>query len=116
MPSPTTVTVTSSMESPITSGADVTLTCAVELSAALASVPSVSVAITWTGPTGVLQSNSMPVMSPPTYTDTLLVDAVMSDGTYICEAITISSSPYLLSSGLVSDDVMIIIGKMVTLL
>ena len=113
------VTVSSSLESPIASGVDVTLTCAVELSTALASVSSVGVAITWTGPLGMLSSSSMPVISgtsPPTYTDMLMLSAVMSDGTYTCQAMAISTSPYLLPSGSVSDDIMITVGKMITLL
>ena len=113
------VTISSSLESPITFGDDVTLTCTVELSTDLASVSSVSVAITWTGSSGMLSSSSMPVMSgtsPPTYTKTLMLSAVMSDGTYTCQAMTISTSPYLLPSGSMSDDIMITIGKMITLL
>ena len=112
------VTVSSSLESPITSGDDVTLTCTVELSTSLASVSSVSVAITWTGPSGMLSSSSMPVMSgtsPPTYTETLMLIAVMSDGTYTCQAMTISTSPYLLPSGSTSSDIMITVGKKITL-
>ena len=108
------VTITSSLDSPIASGVDITLTCAVELSTDLASVSSVGVAITWTGPTGMLSSTSMPVMSgtsPPVYTATLMLSAVMSDGTYTCQAMTISSSPYLLPSGLMSNSTMISIGK-----
>ena len=108
------VTVSSSLESPITSGVDVTLTCTVELRIDLANVPSVGVAITWTGPSGMLLSTSMPVIlgtSPPTYTDTLMLSAVMSGGTYICQAMIISTSPYLLPSGSVSNDIMITIGN-----
>ena len=112
------VTVTSSLESPIASGVNVTLTCAVELNTDLASVSSVGVAITWTGPSGMMSSTSMPMMSgisPPTYTETLMLSAVMSDGTYTCQATTISTSPHLLPSGSVSNDIMITIGKMITL-
>jgi hypothetical protein len=59
----------------------------------------------------------MPMMSgtsPPTYTDTLMLSEVMSDGTYTCQAMTISTSPHLLPSGSTSDDIMITIGKMIT--
>ena len=115
VPSATMVTVISSLESPIASGVDVTLTCAVELSTELANISSVGVSITWTGPSGMLSSTSMPVMSgtsPPTYIDALLLSAVMSDGAYTCHTITISTSPHLLSSWSVSNDTMITIGKM----
>ena len=118
VPDPAMVTISSSLESPITSDVDVTLTCTVELSTDLASVSSVGVAITWTGPSGMLSSSSMPVMSgtsPPTYTDTLLLSAVMSDGTYTCQAMTISTSPYFLPSGSMSSDIMITVGKKITL-
>ena len=119
VPGPTMVTVTSSMESPIISGIDVVLTCAVELSTDLASILSIGVAITWTGPSGMLSSTSMPVMSgtfPPTYTGTLLLSAVMSNGIYTCQAMCISSSPYLLPSGSIRNNITITIGKMITLL
>ena len=119
VPDPTMVTVTSSVESPITSGVGVTLTCTVELSTALASISLVNVAVTWTGPSGMLSSSSRPVMSgisPPTYTDTLMLNAVMSDGTYTCQSMTISTSPHLLSSGSRSNDIMITVGKKITLL
>lgn len=119
VPDPTMVTVTSDLASPISSDDDVTLTCTVELSTDLASISSmISVAVTWTGPSGMLQSSSVPVMSgtsPPTYTSTLLLSAVMSDGTYTCQAMTTSSLSYLLSSGSVSNDIMITIGKMIIL-
>ena len=116
VPGPTMVTVTSDVASPISSGVDVTLTCTVELSTDLASISLVGVAITWTGPSGMLSSSSMSMMSgtsPPTYTDTLLLSEVMSDGTYTCQAMTISTSPYLLSSGSMSSDIMITVGKMI---
>ena len=119
VPGRTMVTVTGSMESPIISGIDVMLTCTVELSTDLASVSSIGVAITWTGPSGTLSSTSMPVMSgafPPTYTGTLLLSAVLSNGTYTCQAMCISSSLYLLSSGSIRNNITITIGKMATLL
>ena len=115
VPDPTMVTITSDLNSPITSGDEVTLTCTVALSADLSSVSSVGVAITWTGPSGMLSSSSMPMMSgtsPPMYTTTLLLSAVMSNGTYTCQAMTTSSSSYLLSSGSTSGDIMITVGKM----
>ena len=118
VPDPAMVTIASSLDSPITFGTDVALTCTVELSTDLANVPSIGVAITWTGPSGMLSSSSMPVMSgtsPPTYTDTLMLSAVMSDGTYTCQAMTISTSPYLLPSGSMSNDFMITVGKKITL-
>ena len=113
------VTVTGSMESPIISGINVMLTCTVELSTDLANVSSIGVAITWTGPSGMLSSTSMPVMSgafPPSYTGTLLLRAVTSNGTYTCQAMCISSSPYLLPSGSIRNNITITIGKMITLL
>ena len=113
------VTVTSSLESPIASGVNVTLTCTAELSTDLAGVSSVGVNIIWTGPSGTLSSTRMTVIlgtSPPTYTDTLMLSAVMSDGTYTCQAMAISTSPYLLPSGSMSSDVTITIGKEITLL
>ena len=114
------VTVSSSLDSPIVSDDDVTLTCTVELSTDLASVSSVGVAITWIGPSGmILFTSSMPVVSgtsPPTYIDTLMLSAVMSNSTYTCQAMTISTSPYLLPSGSVSNGIMITVGKMITLL
>ena len=116
VPGPTMVTVTSDLDSPVTASVDVILTCTVELSTDLASISSVGVVITWTGPSGMMSSSRMPMMSgtsPPTYTDTLLLSEVMSDGTYTCQAMTISTSSYLLSSGPVSNDIMITVGKMI---
>ena len=101
----------------ITSGVDVTLTCTVELNPDLISVSSISVTMTWTGPSGVLSSGSVPTMtgnSPPTYTSTLVLSAVMSvdDGDYSCQAMTVSSSPYLFSSGSISNSISISIRKL----
>ena len=109
------VTVTSDPASPVSSGDDVTLTCTVELSTDLSSVSSVGVAITWTGPSGPLTSTSMPMMSgsspPLIYTNTLLLSEVMTGGTYSCQAMTTSLLSYLLSSGSMSGDITISIGK-----
>ena len=117
MPDPSSVTVVSDLGSSIAPEVDVTLTCTVELNSDLASVLTVSVTIAWTGPSGMLSSGSVPVMvgnSPTVYTSTLVLNAVMSDdaGNYSCQAMTISLSPYLFSSGSISSSIMIGVGKL----
>ena len=116
VPDPSRVTVMSDLGSLVFSGVDVTLTCTVELNPDLASVSTISVTTAWAGPSGVLSSGSVPMMtenSPTTYTSTLVLSAVMSvdDGDYTCQATTISSSPYLFSSGSTSNSITISVGK-----
>ena len=116
VPDPSRMTVMSDLGNLVISGVDVTLTCTVELNSDLAGVSTIGVTTAWTGPSGVLSSGSVPMMTgnpPPTYTSTLILSAVTSDddGNYTCQATTISSSPYLLSSASISKSITISVGK-----
>ena len=95
VPPPTSVTITSDPVSPIRPvGSDVTLTCTVELSAAVD--VAVTVNTVWTGPAGFMTTNTaQPVMgTTTTYTSTAMVSSFGRDqsGDYICAA-TVSPKP-----------------------
>ena len=85
-------------------GANVTLTCTVELSPAV-DVP-VTVNTVWTGPTRLMSNNTaQPVMGSATmatYTSTAIVRSFERDqsGNYTCTATVSSVSPFITTSSL----------------
>ena len=113
VPNPT-VTVTSDQPNPIGSvGANVTLTCIVELSPAV-DVP-VTVNTEWTGPYWFRTTNTaQPVIgSTTTYTSTAMVSSFGRDqsGDYTCTATVSSTSSLLTSSGSHSGTTNVIVGE-----
>ena len=107
------VTVTSDQPNPIGSvGANVTLTCTVELSPAV-DVP-VTVNTVWTGPDGFMTTNTAQRMeNTTTYTSTAMVSSFGRDqsGNYTCTATVNSTSSFIINSGSISDTANVIVGE-----
>ena len=105
---PTSVTVTNGS---VNAGANVTLTCTVELSPAV-DVP-VTVNTEWTGPEGFRTTNTAQRMgSTTTYTSTAMVSSFERDqsGNYTCTA-TISSTSSFITNNIGSSSTRVTVGK-----
>ena len=114
VPDPTSINVTSDPASPVSTGAEVNLTCIVELRFDLAGLSSVNVVIEWTKSSEVL-IGSDPVVygnSSPTYISTLMLGSVSSSGNYTCQTWVNSSSLFLKTSGVETTTIMITTGKL----
>ena len=99
----------------ISAGTEVTLTCTVELSPALAGFPSMAVIVIWTGPTGILSGSDPTKManSPSTYTSILTLATVESSGSFTCQAQVNSSSLFITASQTISTLIAVpIVGKL----
>ena len=118
VPAPTSVSTTSNSASPIWPvGADITLTCTVDLDPAVddpAVDDPVTVNTVWTGPDGVTLSSTDPVMiNMMRYTSTVMVSSFgrNQSGNYSCIATVTSISPFFVISNSHSGTTNINIGK-----
>ena len=115
VPSPASVIIAADPSLPVSNGTEVTLTCTVELSPALADFSSLAVTVIWTGPPGML-SGSNPIKmanSPPTYTSILTLATVESSGSFTCQAQVDSSSLFITASQTISTLITVpIVGKL----